>query len=121
MFVALVSRVVFAVGAGLILLLAWLMAARSFEPHDPDYDFDRVTIGMTEAEVEAIYGSAVIVSEVSLKPDEARTRRVPNVPDDRPTIITVKGWYYDEHHSFEVEFDEHLRQGYYPSRVMILR
>lgn len=102
------------VPSALAILGACLLGSR--ESNEDKYN--RVQVGMTETEVEEIYGPAIVTVRSIVKPEEVRRRKIPNVPEGQGTTTTNKGWYYDEDHFFEVEFDE-TGVAFFKSRAVV--
>lgn len=90
----------------LLLLVCWSIVWGFWRP-DPHDDYDRVQLGMTEAEVDAIYGPPIMTSTHHLTKDGRVIEWLPDAADAQPvTIETMKAWWYDGRHVFWVRFDE---------------
>lgn len=72
---------------------------------DPSYKYGQVQVGMTEAEVEMIYGPPLWTNT---DPQTLiGTPVIRSSPDGVPMTIKIeKAWWYDDHHVFWLYFDE---------------
>jgi hypothetical protein len=94
---------------GFSCLLAFLILRMFICYPDSKSSYDLIEDGMTEVQVEALCGSP-IWTETDPRKSEGYTLKMPPdiLPDGEPVAIkTVKSWWYDGDHTFEVFFDDH--------------
>ncbi len=96
---------VLAIFFGFALLLVFLGFAWLYWLPDPHYYYDQVQVGMQITEVEAIFGHPVQVFSDPLI-DGVPFQTLPDPNGQTTTIKTLKRWWYDDNHLFEVRCDE---------------
>ena len=89
-----------------VLLLMPLMAMWFRLDSDVRRKYDMIKEGVTtETEVDSMFGPSVQASPEVLSPDSAQRRGLTVPGDDRPIIVTIKQWWYDDDHILELEID----------------
>jgi hypothetical protein len=96
--------IVASIGAALLLVCLAVVWHDSLPDHRHHYEIIQEDV-TTDTEVEAMFGPAIEEYYSELTPPEAHLRGFPVRPDGSMTV-TMKVWWYDDDHFFQLGFDE---------------